>query len=337
MIKIKLSDPNNMKCFSGFIHTRDLLREYSIDVTSTDDYDYEFIDATKFVDLSLPLQESIDKGIEFLSKKSGDYFLFHGGDSTAIMGAYEVFIESNAKYLFRKQLLSQEDYKEKTTLNKWFFGKGSQLDRGYDIPDDVYNRMKLTGYNVAHNWPHLQHMQEGNPIRDIDVCAVYQGILDNGNMDHELRSDVLYTKHRNGGWKELEKIKDKYNIVKGQSSPQSFISIMKRSKIGLSPFGMGELCYRDLELVQHGCLLLKPDMSKVITEPDFFKPMDTYVPLKPDWSDLNETIEKVLANFKDYQYIIDNARQKVVEMYSYQNVCMYWYNFFANQSGVESE
>ena len=84
-------------------------------------------------------------------------------------------------------------------------------------------------------------------------------------------------------------------------------------------------------------VLIKPDMSKVITEPDFFKPMETYIPVKPDWSDLNETIEKVLANYKDYQYIIDNARQKVVEMYSYQNVCMYWYNFFANQSGVDSE
>ena len=78
-------------------------------------------------------------------------------------------------------------------------------------------------------------------------------------------------------------------------------------------------------------------MSKVITEPDFFKPMETYVPVKPDWSDLNETIEKVLANFKDYEYIISNAREKVVEMYAYQNVCMYWYNFFANLSGVESE
>ena len=40
MIKIKLSDPNNMKCFSGIIHTRDLLREYRIDVTSPDGYDY---------------------------------------------------------------------------------------------------------------------------------------------------------------------------------------------------------------------------------------------------------------------------------------------------------
>ena len=337
MIKVKLSDNQNMKCFSGFIHTRDLLRDYSIDITDSDDYDYEFVDANQFLTLSLPLQESIDNGLENLSKKSGDYFLFHGGDSTSIMGVYEVFVESDAKYLFKKQLLSQEDYKEKTTLNKWFFGKGSTLDGGYDIPDDVYSRMKLTGYNVAHNWPHLQQMQLSNQDRDIDVCAIYQGILDNGNSDHGLRSDVLYTKHRKGAWDKLEDISETYGVVKGQSSPEQFVEMMKRSKIGLSPFGMGELCYRDLELIQWGCLLLKPDMNKVITEPDFFKTMETYIPVKPDWSDLNETIEKVLGNFKDYSYIIENARKKVVEMYSYRNVCMYWYNFFANLSGVESK
>ena len=325
-----------MKCFSGLIHAKNLLEDYSIDITDSDDYDYEFVDATQFVDLSLPLKDSIDMGLENLSKKSGDYFLFHGGDSTSIMGAYEVFIESNAKYLFRKQLLSQEDYKEKTTLNKWFFGTGSVLDKGYDIPNDVYDRMKLTGYNVAHNWPHLQQMQHGDETRLVDVCAVYQGVLDNGNMDHEVRSDVLYTKHRKGAWDQLKLLSKKYNVVVGHSTPQQFIDIMRRSKIGLSPFGMGELCYRDLELIQWGCLMIKPDMSKVITEPDFFKPMDTYVPVKPDWSDLNETIEKILANFKDYEYIIHNARQKVVEMYSYENVCMYWYNFFANMSGIEN-
>ena len=102
MIKVKLSDNQNMKCFSGFIHTKDLLRDYSIDITDSDDYDYEFIVANEFVETSLPLKESIDWGLENLSKKSGDYFLFHGGDSTSIMGAYEVFMESNAKYLFKK-------------------------------------------------------------------------------------------------------------------------------------------------------------------------------------------------------------------------------------------
>ena len=337
MIKIKLSDPNNMKSFSGFIHTKDLLREYSIEITDSNDYDYEFIHANEFVDTNLPLQQSIDMGLGNLSKKTGDYFLFHGGDSTSIVGAYEVFVESNAKFLFKKQLLSREDYKEKTATNRWFFGKGSELDVGYDIPQDVYNRIKLTGYNVAHNWPHLQYMQEGNPSRDIDVCAIFQGILDNGNMDHEVRTDRLYTKHRKSAWDELNKIGDRYTIVAGKSAPQEFIEAMKRSKIGLSPFGMGELCYRDLEFIQYGCLLIKPDMSKVITEPDFFKPMETYIPVKPDWSDLNETIENVLDYWNDYEYIIHDARKKVVEMYTYQNVCMHWYNFFANLNGVDSE
>ena len=70
MIKIKLSDPNNMKSFSGFIHTRELLREYSIEITDSNDYDYEFIHANEFVNTNLPLQQSIDMGLENLSKKT---------------------------------------------------------------------------------------------------------------------------------------------------------------------------------------------------------------------------------------------------------------------------
>lgn len=337
MIKIKLSDNNDMKCFSGLLHTRQMLPDYSIQITDSNDYDYEFLGTNEFVNSSLPLKDSIDQGLEKLSKKSGDIFLFHGGDSTSIMGAYEVFKESNAKFMFKKQLLSQNDYKEITTLNKWFFGKGTILDKGYDIPDDVYSRMRLTGYNVAHNWPHLQQMHQPINDKEYDVCAIYQGILDNGCHDHELRSDVLYTKHRKSSWDELNKIKDKYNIIMGQTDPRNTIEIVKRSKIGISPFGMGELCYRDLELIQWGCLLIKPDMSKVITEPDFFKPMETYVPVKADWSDLNETIEKILGNYKDYLYIIQNAREQVVEKYSYDNVCMHWYNFFANLDNVQNE
>lgn len=336
MIKIKLSDNRDIKCFSGLLMAKDMLSDYSIEITNSNDYDYEFLGTNQFIKSSMPLNESIKWGIENLSKKSGDYFLFHGGDSTSIMGAYEVFKESNAKYLFKKQMLSQEDYKTPTALNKWFFGTGTALDKGYDIPDDVYSRMKLTGYNVAHNWPHLQHMRQGNAVRDIDVCAIYQGILNNGCHDHEVRSDVLYTGHRKSSWEELDKLNNKYNIIKGQSTPEQFVEVMKRSRIGISPFGMGELCYRDIELIQYGCLLIKPDMSKVITEPDFFKPMETYVPVNPDWSNLNEVIENILSNYKDYEHIIKTARKKVTELYSYDNVCMHWYKFFANMSGISS-
>jgi hypothetical protein len=56
-----------------------------------------------------------------------------------------------------------------------------------------------------------------------------------------------------------------------------------------------------------------------------------------DWSDLNETVEKVLGNMEDYQYIIDNARKRMIEACSYENVCLHWYDFFANLGGVENE
>ena len=52
MIKIRLTDPSNMKCFSGLLQTRDLLRDYSIDITDSSDYDYEFVDASEFMNLS---------------------------------------------------------------------------------------------------------------------------------------------------------------------------------------------------------------------------------------------------------------------------------------------
>ena len=49
------------------------------------------------------------------------------------------------------------------------------------------------------------------------------------------------------------------------------------------------------------------------------------------------TIEKILGNYNNYLYIIDNARKKLVEMYSYENVCLYWYNMFANLNLTDME
>ena len=60
MIKIKLSDNQNMKCFSGLILSKDILNDYSIELTESNDYDYEFVDTNEFFKLSLPLEESID-------------------------------------------------------------------------------------------------------------------------------------------------------------------------------------------------------------------------------------------------------------------------------------
>ena len=49
MIKISLSDNQNMKCFSGLILYKDILRDYSIELNYSNDYDYEFVATNEFV------------------------------------------------------------------------------------------------------------------------------------------------------------------------------------------------------------------------------------------------------------------------------------------------
>ena len=75
-------------------------------------------------------------------------------------------------------------------------------------------------------------------------------------------------------------------------------------------------------------------MGSIITAPTWLVPNETYIPVKYDWSNLNETIEKVLNNFKDYEHIILNAQQKLNEVHKLEHFCMHQYNFFSNLDGI---
>jgi spore maturation protein CgeB len=82
---------------------------------------------------------------------------------------------------------------------------------------------------------------------------------------------------------------------------------VRNSKIVLSPFGLGELCFRDFEAVQSNALLVKPDMSHIDTWPDIFVPGETYVPIRWDADDLVETCEHYLAHEAERLRIVQNA------------------------------
>lgn len=68
------------------------------------------------------------------------------------------------------------------------------------------------------------------------------------------------------------------------------------SKIVFSPFGWGEVCFRDFETIACGALLMKPDMTHVQTKPDIFRANETYIPVKWDFSDLAEKVDYYLSH-----------------------------------------
>jgi hypothetical protein len=71
---------------------------------------------------------------------------------------------------------------------------------------------------------------------------------------------------------------------------------MSTSKLSVSPFGYGELCYRDFETVLAGCVLLKPSVDHLETQPDLFRAGETSEQVRWDFSDLHEVVAHSLAN-----------------------------------------
>ena len=331
MIKIKLDNLDKGKneyTFRPLLIHHQTLYQLGIQFVKDGSYDYEFIGTSDFLNKKIPLKESIEYGLDNLSKKEGKYFLFDGSDSTSLMASYEVFKESKAIHLFKTALTPRELYKTPSSFNKWFFGNGSDLDLSYDIPQDVYDQIKLTGWNFGYYNPHYLNFVTFNGIKDIDVCAIYMGNHPE-NYDHGVRNDLMYTNHRVKAWEILKTSKNiSYEINKKPFS--EYASILRRSKCALSPFGMGEICFRDFEIIQAGSVLIKPDMSNIITHPNIYIPYETYIPCNLDYSDLIEKIEWVMDNPLKCSEIVKNAQELVKKYYTSENLALYWKDLLLN-------
>lgn len=330
MIKIQLYNWNkgrNNHTFRPFLMYGQYFKEMGIEFVENGSYDFKFIGMADFLDKGKPLQQSIDEGLNNLKDIGGDYFLFDGSDSTSLMASYEVFEKSNAIYLYKNQLLSREAYSKPSAFNKWFFGDGSDLDLSYAIDEETFSRIKLSGWNLGYYNPDYFNFKLPNDNKAVDVCAIYQ-VQHKPNSDHNVRNDSYYINHRKSSWDELSKIEDKYQIIKDKLPYDQYITYLKQSKIGVSPFGMGEVCFRDFEIIQNGTILLKPSMDVVNTIPNPYIPNETYIPCKEDWSNLNELIEFICDSYDNeyWKNFVIKSQEKVKSLYSIENLLVYWYN-----------
>jgi hypothetical protein len=337
MIKIKLRNWNkgrNNHTFRPFLMYNQYFREIGVEFVETDSYDFEFVGMMDFLDKKIPLNESIKIGTDSINEIGGDVFLFDGSDSTSLMSAWEIMENTEANILFKNQILSRDDYKKPTAFNKWFFENGSDLDLGYDISQyDYDNKLKLSGWNLGYYNPQYLQFDSLNLNRDVDVCAIYQG-HHKVNSDHGVRNDLMYTNHRTKAWGILDNSNDVV-YFKDKRPYNEYVDILRRSKMSLSPFGMGEVCFRDFEIIQYGSLMIKPDMSKVKTYPNIYIPYETYIPCKLDWSDLLEKVDWVKNNPKQCKEITNNAKKIMKNSFTIENLLVYWYNIIKSFKGIE--
>jgi hypothetical protein len=338
MIKIKLYelDKHRNECtFRPYLWAHNVLKEIGIEFTQGDSYDFAWVAQASFLNKKVSLEQSVNDGLEFLSKIKGDYMLIDGQDSTSLIGAYEVFKESNALILLKSSLLKNRNlYKEGWTLGRYYWGKGDYKLEDFDKYSD---RILLSGTNwLSTHWAGIKPQWYTNLEKKFDVSAMFQYPQGVDVYEHGNHQSIHYDNHRKPMMDVLNKLN--CNIAKLENgkrvSQQEYYQKISSAKILLAPFGYGEMAPRDLDAAQFGSVLIKPDMGFIDTTPNIFEDKKTYIACKHDYSDLEEKINLVLDSFEDYLYLVDNARKKFEEQMNPQNIALHLYKTFKNLDNI---
>lgn len=345
MLRIRLVDSDkgrNRATYRGFLMYKRLFNDVGIDFIiagdGKDSWDISILGDECFINRrAKSLQESIDYGLERLHEIDGRYMLYDGSDSPSILGSYEVFENSNAERLIKNQMYAKDVYSIPSPLGKewWNMYAGREDKISHDVKR--YDDIVLSGYNLGYYHPHYTQFANHEVKKEHDVFAVYQADHKE-NYDFGIRNDLYYNRHRKRSLDELDKLDGTYNVVSGRLNAEDYSMTLRKSKCAVSPFGMGEICFRDFETWNMGCILIKPFMHNVITYPNPYIDRETYFACNNNWDDLNEIIDVVLSlNNNEVKDINSNVRKTIIDMYSPQNFVTHFYNILANLNGVTKE
>lgn len=201
---------------------------------------------------------------------------------------------------YRSRVMSLDD------LKKIRVGWNIGLTDFRYFPDFV-NKIRIGTTNIL---PRTYHkLKVESPYSSRSLLFSYRG---------SLRSNPRYDYSRKIMIETLEsRINELHGdfVLGGKVAKNSYLRELRSSMIGLSPFGWGEICFRDFEIMLNGSLLVKPSVEHLSTWPDFFKPDVTYLPVKWDYSDLIDTLNEIKKNWKAYIEVSNNAQLCFIDSY----------------------
>ena len=115
----------------------------------------------------------------------------------------------------------------------------------------------------------------------------------------------------------IKKYNNKHNFTNYNESGleyNDYLNLLIKTAVVVSPFGKGEICYRDFEALFSGCVLIKPDMNHLKTWPNIYIPMKTYIPCAWDFSDLEQKVNWVNNNLSQAQDIATYGQNMIYDI-----------------------
>ena len=180
---------------------------------------------------------------------------------------------------------------------------------GKNIPKECFDKVELW-YNFASYemmLPYIKNKRSLNDNRKFDIGFI-------GTTQYGEHSDPI-TRHRKQCMQVLKKLSKCRMDISDKRVPgkSNYLNNIWDCKVGISPWGLGEKCYRDFEVIYGGGVLIKPDTSFVLDWIDSYNPSNKYyIPCRPDFSDLQEKVNMVKQKWNQYKSFRHSARKRLI-------------------------
>ncbi|MEP1356288.1 MAG: hypothetical protein ABJX32_04210 [Tateyamaria sp.] len=221
-------------------------------------------------------------------------------------------INGHVDYYLKKSLFRDLDAYARPTLGHT--NLTDHYQRAFGIADETYNWPIPEGFTnklrLSPNFFTAPRLHDLFVNQDLDAVLARQRDIDlHARMGR--KGSAWYTAMRDQALAQAQALKGVRVVADGMVDLKTFHSEMARSRMCFSPFGYGEVCWRDVESMAHGAVLLKPSMDHLRTLPDLYEADVTYVPLAWDCSDLAEKVDWVTAHPDAAQAMVSEAFTRV--------------------------
>jgi len=236
-----------------------------------------------------------------------------------------VFLDNKVVSIWKESLYKEkEDYFHYESLSSAVFKAEQyktkpQKNRNISSLDVIINKLVL-GFNVGISEKIFRCVEytkdKGWNNKLTDVCFV-------GGITGGLGSGIYPLEHRKLCIRKMQSLNGVCSLI--LTVPNQPISYYKYlnyylgSKVSVSPWGFGEVCFRDFEALLCGCILIKPRTDFLRTYPDIYSE-DFCVWCNSNFSDLQEKIDLVLNNYEYYLSKVKNAVNYIKYCMGYKNI-----------------
>ncbi len=263
-------------------------------------------------------EEELIKFLMVIRKTVGKLIWFDAADST---GSSDFPIIEFVDTFLKKQILKNIDYySEGRNLRIWLNGNDCEkkLIAFNQCPKDQLYKIKV-GWNIGLN-DYRMYRYKLTRLSNYLSYNIYPNKF--SVVNKERKFDLIFrgTTHNSNAFAQAVSFQRNklirifnalnFNILRGEAvSKNRYWQELRNCKLSISPFGWGEICYRDFETLISGAVLIKPSMEHLQTYPDIYIPNETYIPVGWNLNDLEEKLEYLLNNYASYKRIAENGQE----------------------------